>query len=125
MKDTLLIIAGIYGFLFAAFHLCFWRLFLWQAELARVSAINRGVMQVLNLCLTYFFVALGLITVVDRAEILGTKLGHHLLLALSAFWAIRLVEQFLFFDSRTWRSAVLSIIFLAGALIYAAPLFVT
>jgi hypothetical protein len=53
MKDTLLIIAGIYGFLFAAFHLCFWRLFLWQTELARVSAINRGVMQVLNLCLIH------------------------------------------------------------------------
>jgi hypothetical protein len=125
MKNTLLIIAGVHSLLFAAFHLCFWRLFAWQTELSRVSAINRGVMQVLNLCLTYFFIAIGLITVADRAELLGTRLGHHLLLLLSVFWVIRLVEQFLFFDGKTWRSIVLSAIFLAGAVIYAVPLLMT
>lgn len=125
MKNTLLIVAGLHSFLFAAFHLCFWRLFQWRTELARVSAINRGVMQVLNLCLTYFFIALGLITVADKEEIMATRLGHHLLLALSVFWALRLIEQFVFFDGKRWLSVLLSIIFFAGVVIYAVPLFQT
>jgi hypothetical protein len=122
MKNTLLIIGGIHALLFAAFHLSFWRLFRWKAELARVSTVNKGVMQVLNLCLTYLFIALGLVTLADREEILVTRLGHHLLLVLCLFWFIRLVEQFVFFAERSWRSVSLDILFLAGAAIYGLPL---
>jgi hypothetical protein len=122
MRNTLLIAGGIHALLFAAFHLCFWRLFRWRAELARVSTINRGVMQVLNLCLTYLFIALGLVTLVDREEIMATRLGHHLLLVLCLFWIIRLVEQFVFFAERSWRSVWLDVLFLAGAVIYGLPL---
>ena len=125
MKNTLLIIGGFHAFLFSAFHLCFWRLFQWRTELARVSAINKGAMQVLNLCLTYFFIALGLITIADREEVLATRLGHHLLLVLSTFWIIRFIEQFVFFPEKSWRSVILDILFVAGAVIYATPLLLT
>ena len=62
---------------------------------------------------------------VAKEEILETRLGHHLLLALSVFWTLRLIEQFVFFDWKNWRSALFSGLFFAGAVIYAVPLVLT
>lgn len=53
--NTLIIIGGIYCLAFAFFHLAFWRLFDWKSELPKLNSINRGVLQVLNIRLTYVF----------------------------------------------------------------------
>jgi len=46
---------GILNVALVVFHLALWRLFRWGTELGKVSPINRGVMQVLNLCLMFVF----------------------------------------------------------------------
>lgn len=120
--EDLLLIGALHSALFAVFHALFWRLFRWPAELSRLSAINRGVMQVLNLCLTFVFAAMALIVAVNRSEILTTRLGTHLLVFLAAFWALRLIEQFQFFKANHWASWLLSALFLAGVVLYALPL---
>ena len=79
-------------------------------------------MQVMNLCLTYLFLALGVIVMLDRREILATHLGHHLLFMLTLFWLFRFAEQFIFFSFRSVFSKVLTVMFAAGIAIYSLPL---
>lgn len=119
---TLLLLGALHSVLFALFHLCFPRLFRWRHELPRLSVANRGIMPVLNLCLTFFFVGLGALVAAHRHELLSTPVGHHLLWLLSAFWAFRLAAQFIWFPVRHWASWVLIFLFAAGSALYALPL---
>ena len=99
----------------------FWRLFQWPASLGSLSPGNRGIMQVLNLCLTFLFLALGILVMIDRKEILATSLGHHLLVMLALFWLLRLIEQFVFLSLKPRLSQVLTVLFALGTVIYAVP----
>lgn len=119
--NGLLIAAAAHSAAFALFHLGFWRLFSWRTELAKISRVNRGIMQVLNLCLTYVFVATAWLVASHRGELLSTRLGQSVLLGIAGFWALRLAEQFVFFDMKPPRSWVLSGLFLVGAVLHAAP----
>ena len=78
-------------------------------------------MQVLNLCLTFLFLALGILVMIDRKEILATSLGHHLLVMLALFWLLRLIEQFVFLSLKPRLSQVLTVLFALGTVIYAVP----
>jgi hypothetical protein len=49
---------GCFHLAFAIFHCGFWKLFGWTRELPKLNRINRGVMQILNLCLTFVFLIL-------------------------------------------------------------------
>jgi hypothetical protein len=120
-RESLLIIGGLHSTAFAAFHLAFWRLFGWREELHRISQVNSGILQVLNLCLTLLLLGLGALVVLDRSEIVSSRVGQHLLVLLSVFWTFRLIVQFVFFRMNHWASWVLSLLFLVGALIYAVP----
>jgi predicted enzyme related to lactoylglutathione lyase len=117
--NLLLIVGAVHSAAFALFHLCFWRLFDWRRTLEPLSPVNRGVMQVLNLCLTLGFAAAAVIVFCDRTEILQTQLGAHVLLALAVFWAARLVEQFIFFPVRRRISVALIVLFALGTAVYA------
>ena len=61
MPAALLVSAAIFNAAFAAFHLGFWRLFRWRSELAKLTSLNRAIVQVLNLCLTFVFVIFAVI----------------------------------------------------------------
>lgn len=119
---TLIYIGGFYCLAFAAFHLAFWKLFDWKRELPKLKAVNRGVMQVLNLRLTYVFVVVASISFFYADELLTTNLGKVVLAATSLFALMRAVEQLIF-----WKiekiGVVFFVIFLLGASLYAIPLF--
>jgi predicted enzyme related to lactoylglutathione lyase len=121
--NLLLIVGAVHSGAFALFHLCFWRLFDWRRTLEPLSPVNRGIMQVLNLCLTLGLATAGVIVFCDRTEILQTRLGAHLLLALAVFWAVRLIEQFIFFPVRRRVSVVLMVLFAVGAAVYGLAFF--
>lgn len=119
--ERVLLFGGAYNLAFALFHLCFWRLFNWRQDLASLRFINRQVMQVLNLCLTFAFLIFAYISFFHTAELVGTGLGRSLLLLISVFWLLRSVEQVLFFRLKHWVSAALFVTFLVGALLYGYP----
>ena len=121
MNHNLLIIGGIFHFGFAIFHLFFWRLFNWKKDLARLTYVNRAVMQILNLCLTFIFIAVGYISIFYSNELLTTNLGRVILTAISLFWFLRTIEQIIFFGTKEIRSNILTIIFVAGFIIYLIP----
>lgn len=119
---TLVHIGGFYALAFAVFHLAFWKLFDWKNELPKLNPINRGVMQVLNLRLTYLFFVIAFICFFFAEDLIQTKFGNVILGAISLFVMMRAVEQLIF-----WKiekiGVIFFIIFLFGAGIFAAPLF--
>lgn len=123
MYDTLLITGGIFHLGFAVFHLFFWRLFNWKKDLATLTYINRAVMQILNLCLTFVFVVVAYISIFHSHELAATNLGKVILVSISAFWFLRLIEQIIFFGIKKRLSIILTILFFAGFALYLLPIF--
>jgi len=122
MRTTLLSIAGFYCFAFVVFHLSFWKLFRWKSDLQRLTPLNRAVMQVLNLRLTYVFLVVGIAVLLFRESMCATDLGRFMLGAMSLFWFMRAIEQIVFFGLGKVISTVLLVIFLIGSALFALPL---
>jgi hypothetical protein len=118
---TLIYIGGFYCAVFAVFHLAFWRLFDWKRELPKLNSVNRGVLQVLNLRLTYLFFVCAFLCFFWTEDLLATGLGRVVLGAMGLFCLMRAVEQVIFWK---WSriSAAFTVIFLLGAGLFAAPL---
>jgi len=123
MKNDLLIVGGFYHLGFAIFHLFFWRLFHWKKDLASLTIINRSVMQILNLCLTFVFIVVAYISIFYSSEMVSTSFGKVITASISIFWLIRLLEQLFFFGLKKRLSIILTILFIAGFIIYLIPIF--
>jgi hypothetical protein len=113
-----IIAAGMYNLAFAVFHICFWHLFRWRTELAQLGVVNRGIMQILNLCLIYTFAAVGGALLAWPSLIASSPLGHALLLGMTGFWILRAACQPLFYSLRPMPSALLMAVFLGGVAIH-------
>lgn len=116
--DLLVKIGGIYNLGFAVFHLFFWKLFHWKEDLASLTSLNRAVMQILNLCLTFVFLLFGYLSLFYTPELLASGLGKTLLMGIAIFWFLRMIEQIIFFGLRNKRSVAFTVIFLFGSLSY-------
>ncbi|MEK7724760.1 MAG: hypothetical protein AAB336_10455 [Acidobacteriota bacterium] len=123
MKN-LIYIGGVYCLIFAIFHLAFWKLFDWKNDLPKLNAVNRGVMQVLNLRLTYVFFVVAFLSFFFADDLINTKLGNVILGSISIFALMRAVEQLIFWEIEKIGIAFF-FIFLLGAGIFAVPLFFT
>jgi hypothetical protein len=119
---SLIIFGGVYCLAFAIFHLAFWRLFDWKNELPKLNSINRGVLQVLNIRLTYVFFVIAFFCFFLTDELLNTTLGKFVLGAISLFAVMRAFEQLIFWKVEKIGIAFF-VVFLVGAGIFAAPLF--
>jgi len=119
--DTLIKVGGIYSFGFVIFHLMFWRIFNWGNDLRSLSFLNRAIMQVVNLSLTFAFVIFGYISLLHSKELLESSLGHSLLILISLFWLFRAIEQIVFFKLKHWGSVVFLLVFLLGSVLYGIP----
>lgn len=117
----MLMIGGCFHVAFAVFHLLFWRLFDWKNDLSSLRWINRQVMQILNLCLTFVFLIFAYVSFFHAEGLLSTSLGHTMLLLISVFWLLRAVEQVVSFRLRAAPSAVIFIVFVVGVVLYGWP----
>jgi len=122
LSDMMVLIGGFYNLGFAIFHLMFWQLFQWEKDLSKLTFVNRSVMQILNLCLTFIFLVMAYISFFYVSELRQTHLGKTLLIGFSLFWLLRMIEQIIFFGIRNSISIVLTIVFLFGSVIYLIPL---
>ena len=120
---TLVIIGGFFGLGFFIFHIFFWKLFEWKKDLRSLNSINRGVMQVLNLCLMICFLIFAYVSIFHTDELLTTSLGNSILFGIASLWFLRAIMQPLFFGMKNSISKIFFVIFLIGAGIYAIPLF--
>lgn len=120
-QEALIRAGGLYTTGFVVFHLLFWRLFNWKQDLRSLSFLNRAIMQVVNLSLTFAFVIFAWISLAHTNELLTTPLGRSLLVRIALFWLARAIEQVIFFRLRHWGSWAFLVIFLAGAALYGIP----
>lgn len=116
----LIVAAGVFNLAFAVFHLFFWRLFRWDEELPRLGAVNRGIMQVLNLSLTYCFAVSALLLLSFPIAVASTDIGRFLLLAMTGFWLMRAVFQPMFFGLKAPLSLGLFVVLIVGVLLHGA-----
>ena len=122
MKTYLLIVGSFYHIGFAIFHLFFWRLFHWKKDLASLAIINRSVMQILNLHITFVFIIVAYISMFYSSEMVSTNLGKVIIASISIFWFIRFIDQIFFFGLKKRLSIILAIFFLVGCIIYLIPI---
>lgn len=122
--QTLVLVGGVFNLAFAVFHLFFWHIFGWKNELAKLSFINRAIVQVLNLCLTFALVMFSYLSLVYSQDLIATALGRSLLLSVTIFWLLRAIYQAVFFKLRHWASWMFLAAFLGGSTLYAAALII-
>ena len=102
--ETLIKAGGLYNIILVIFHLLFWRIFNWEQDLRSVSSLNRSIMPVVNLSLTFVFIIFAYISLVHSAELLSTPLGNSLLILIALFWLARSLLQVIFFKLDHWLS---------------------
>ena len=124
VQSALLVVSACYSTGFAIFHLCFWRIFDWRKDLGQLTHINRGVVQILNLCLAFVFILFAYLAIAHREEMISTAIGRSLLAGISVFWFLRMIEQIVFFGFKRPVSIGFTIVFLVGAFLHALLLYV-
>lgn len=121
---SLIIFGGALWTIAFVFHVFFWKLFDWKNDLESLKRVNKGIIQVLNLCLMLVFLTFAYISFFQTDELLNTSLGKTLIAGMALFGVFRVAEQFIFFDVRVFRAKLV----LAGAaliaLVYSIPLFI-
>ena len=102
------------------FHLLFWQIFDWRAELKRLSRLNSGVMQVLNLCLSFIFLLFAFLSLWHTNELLSAGIGRTISLGIGVFWLFRFLLQPLFWGT-SLTSALFAFLFVLMSACYLAP----
>jgi len=113
---------GVHSLGFAVFHILFWKIFNWKADLKTASVATRAIIQIANLRLIHVFCLVGILCFLFPGELVQTNLGRAVLLGMSLFWLGRLVEQFIFLRYNRPMIHVLSGLFALGAVLFALPL---
>ena len=125
MNDQLMMyLCGIYSLGFAIFHMRFWRLFNWRTELEKLEPYNKGIVQIVNIRLIYFFLFVAAICFIFPRELTTTNLGRFFLAGMSLFWLGRAIEQVIFLRIEHRLVHLLTYLFVLGAIMFAIPLFV-
>ncbi len=119
----LIYFGGILWIICFIFHVLFWKLFNWKHDLDSVNKVNKGIIQVLNLCLMLCFLIFAYISLFQTEELLTTSLGKSLIAGMALFGVFRVIEQFIFFDLKHIRSKAVLVVALIGTAIYLIPLF--
>jgi hypothetical protein len=114
-------IGGVINLLFAVFHLSFWKLFDWQHNLASLSPDNSAIMQVLNIHTAYILVVFFILSLVFSNEIITSKFGRMVGMAIAGFWILRAVNEAVFWDVSSVRSWILIAVCLVIAGLYIIP----
>ncbi|WP_455511071.1 hypothetical protein [Butyricimonas paravirosa] len=119
----IIFIGGVYNIFFAFFHSGFWKLWKWDSELNTLGLVNKGIMQILNIQIIYYFIFTAILCFAFPNELRTTKLGNCFLIGTSLFWFIRTIQQFTFLKIDNVVMYVLTIIFLFGAVLFLIPIF--
>ena len=75
-------------------------------------------MQILNLRLIFVFLIFATISYFNTLEMLTTKLGQTMTIAIALFWGFRSVEQIIYFGVKKFASNLLLLLFMWGAFLY-------
>ena len=129
MLEYLILLGGVLHFTILIASALTPKVLAWQTELGRLSKLSQQVIWVHGAYLVLVIVAFGLLSVFMADDLAGgSQLARVVCAFIAAFWLIRLVLQFVFFDARDYLSrwwlkagyAALALVFLTLGCIYAA-----
>ncbi len=120
--QTAVILAGLHSLGFAVFHAGFWRMFRWPQSLQQTTLANRAIVQIANVQLIWLFAFVAGACLLFPRELVSTPLGRALLLAMSGFWLVRLVGQWIWLRFNHAGLHLLNVLFAIGAALFAWPL---
>lgn len=120
--NALLLLCGVHSFGFAAFHVAFWALFRWPKTLASTTLANRAILQIANVQLIWVFLCVGGLCLRFPDALIDTALGRAVMLGMSGFWIVRLIQQFVFLRVHHPLVHALSVLFALGAALFAWPI---
>ena len=123
IMKKVIFIGGLYNIIFTLFHCGFWKIFEWDSDLNKLTMLNSGVMQILNIQMIYYFIFTAVICFAFPTELQSTKLGKCFLAGTAAFWLIRTIQQFIFFWPINAAMFIMPAVFLLGAIIFLIPIF--
>ncbi|MBU2515771.1 hypothetical protein KJ966_31010 [bacterium] len=93
----LLRIGGILNLFLAIFHFMFWKLFDWPNSLSCLAETQQAIMQVLNIHLGLVVAFFGYVSLFFPDDLLNSKIGKQLLLLISFFYLVRVINEGVFF----------------------------
>jgi len=120
---ALIYFGGFFNVFFALFHSGFWKACGWDTELSKLTPLNSGVMQIMNIQLIFYFVFTAVVCFAFPNALRSTKLGKCFLVGTSMFWLIRTVQQFIFLDVDNILMPILTILFVFGTVLFLIPVF--
>jgi hypothetical protein len=93
MYRLLMILGGLVNIYCAIFHIAFWKLFNWGIELAKLSAVNHGTMEALDIAVIYtLFYAAGVSLYFAWARPRG-PFAAGALLFIAGFYIVRAADE--------------------------------
>ena len=119
--SVLIWIGGFFNLAFLIFHDFFWKIFNWNEDLKKLTAVNRAIMQVLNLMLIFVLLVFAYISFFHLQDMLTTPLGLTMTLFIGMFWGIRAILQLVYFSRTKLVSYIFFVIFVIGCLLYLIP----
>jgi hypothetical protein len=87
----------------------------------KLSFANKGIMQILNVQVSYYFLFTAIICFIFPEDLLFSRLGNWFMVGTSLFWLVRTVQQFVFLRVNHYKVHLLTLIFLIGAALFAVP----
>ncbi|WP_045465917.1 hypothetical protein [Sporocytophaga myxococcoides] len=100
-------IIGITSMILAFIHVIFPKYFDWENELQSVSLINKQLMYVHTFFIALVVFLFGMFCFFSAEELLNTKLGKQVVLALAVFWGLRMLFQFFVYSPKLWKGKAL------------------
>lgn len=91
MRRKLLYIAGSMTLCFSFLHLSFWAIFNWQEELLKISTINQGILQMLNIASIYRMLFIAFISFYLAKKADFSFIDRTLVIFFSGFYLLRVV----------------------------------
>jgi hypothetical protein len=96
-------ITGIVMILLALAHVVFPAYFNWKQELSSLSTINRQMMFVHTFFIAVVLLLMGILCLSSSQELVKTPFGKRIALGMGIFWLLRLLVQFFWYSSTTWK----------------------
>lgn len=121
MQSAFIKSGGVFNAVAAVFHLAFPRLFNWQEDLRTLTFENRGIVRMLNQCLSLVLIVFAYVSLLHTEDLLSFGLGLSLMAAIALFWLARALQQVVIFRLRRWSSRLLFLVFLLESLLYGVP----
>ena len=123
MNDPILMACAAHSLALALFHIGFWKIFRWPRTLQQTTLPNRAILQIANIQLIWLFLTVAALCLLYPSELRDTQLGRAVLIGMSGFWVVRLIQQFVFLRVNHPLVHALSVVFALGAALFAWPLF--